>query len=368
MTVKVSVVMSAYNSAEYLGQAIESILQQTFAGFEFIIIDDGSTDRTWNILSGYAEQDQRIRLFKNARNIGLTKSLNRGIMQAKGTYIARQDADDISLPERLQTQVAYMESHPSTALLAAGVQYIDEKGNQLWRDIPPQNDTLLLWNLLFRNPLRHSTVCWRRQLIEERIGRYSPEFMYAQDYELWERIAEKLPIAVFPEVLVKMRWHADALSVKQMEAQDAFAIQVTRRQLQSYLPGEYLSDQEIANFRVMPRQKDILQTRRFYALTSCQFKAAAFRYLRVWQQFRKTPFFSGILPDRHVLQDDIEQDILLWLKYCKHQHWYLIGGILMGAYWGNCPHRVYPLIYTVIRQSLLSGLNVFRPSVEKAEM
>ena len=102
MPPKVSVVMSVHNGSHYLHEAVESILNQTFTDFEFITIDDFSTDSSWEILTKYADQDQRIKLFKNEENLGLTKSLNKGLKLAQGDYIARQDADDVSLPERFE--------------------------------------------------------------------------------------------------------------------------------------------------------------------------------------------------------------------------------------------------------------------------
>ncbi|PSO83704.1 MAG: hypothetical protein BRC41_11810, partial [Cyanobacteria bacterium QH_9_48_43] len=101
---KISVVMPVYNGANYIREAVESILNQTFTDFEFIVIDDCSTDRSWEILTKYANQDQRVKLFKNEENLGVTKSLNKGLKLAQGDYIARQDADDVSLPERFEKQ------------------------------------------------------------------------------------------------------------------------------------------------------------------------------------------------------------------------------------------------------------------------
>ena len=128
---KVSVVMAVYNGEQYLQEAIESILSQTFSDFEFIIVDDASTDCTPEIVQNYAKYDKRIRLMRNKRNLGLTKSLNRGLNVSQGIYIARQDADDLSLPKRLELQVHFLDDHIEIGALGAGVEIVDEKGSSL---------------------------------------------------------------------------------------------------------------------------------------------------------------------------------------------------------------------------------------------
>ncbi|MBD3305804.1 glycosyltransferase [candidate division KSB3 bacterium] len=340
MRPEISVLMSVYNGERYLSEAVESILRQTFSDFEYIIFDDGSTDRSWDILTKYAGQDQRIRLFRNATNLGLTKTLNKGLTLARGTYIARQDADDISLSERFAQQVAYMEAHPSVALVSTGVQYIHEHASQQWVDMPPHDPLMLRWLLLFWNPIKHSTVLWRRELVTSRVGHYNPSFVYAQDYDLWVRMAEHLSIATLPLVLVTMRWHDEAISVANITPQDAFGIQIIRHQLRRYFPHTYFTEQEVTQLRCIPQQKDGYHSTYLWQLTSSQLEQAGRLYFQLWKQFRKVEGVSKNDPQRWVLlHHKIEQDLVALLRYCKHRKWLRSGARLIRLYLQSSPQR-----------------------------
>jgi len=180
----VTVLMSVYNGEPYLREAVESVLGQVFSDFEFLIIDDASTDRTVEIVESY--RDPRIRLYHNERNLGLTVSLNKGIELARGRYIARMDGDDISLPERLSRQFEFMESHPSVGVCGTWAKTIDPAGN-----ITGELSALTgasLKNLCWRpSPFLHPTVMVRADLMKS-YG-YNPEYRQAQDYELWLRLS-----------------------------------------------------------------------------------------------------------------------------------------------------------------------------------
>lgn len=181
----VSVVMSVYNGERYLREAIDSILGQTFKDFEFIIIDDGSTDDTLQIIKSY--KDPRIVLISR-ENKGLVVSLNEGIEQAKGKYIARQDADDYSLPERLRKQLDYMLSHSEVVICGATFTEIDSGGKVLQRIAIPLEDSVIRQELLARCPFAHgSTVYLRKTCLEA--GLYKEADFPAEDYALWIRIA-----------------------------------------------------------------------------------------------------------------------------------------------------------------------------------
>ncbi len=128
---RVSVLMSVYNGERFLRDSVESILGQTFTDFEFLILDDGSTDSTCEILEEYANKDARIVLVRNDRNLGLTRSLNKGLRLVRGEYLARQDADDISLPKRLEMQVKFLDAHPEVGVVGSALEIIDENGNTI---------------------------------------------------------------------------------------------------------------------------------------------------------------------------------------------------------------------------------------------
>ena len=210
MAPKVSVVMSVYNGDKHLREAVESILHQTFRGFEFIIVDDGSTDRTWEILASY--EDPRIALVRNEENIGLTKSLNRGLEMARGEYVARQDADDISLPERLEKQVEFLENNAEVGLLSCCFIEIDDEGRSVSIQRLPAEDTDLQERLLISNCFCHGAAMFRRECLES-VGAYRQEFEFAQDYDLWLRISERYKVANLEEALYEWRVDTDALSM-----------------------------------------------------------------------------------------------------------------------------------------------------------
>jgi hypothetical protein len=201
--VTISVLLPVWNCPHYVGQAIESILKQSCSSFEFIIIDDGSTDNTPEVLRKY--QDPRIRFVQHA-NRGLAATLNEGIELARGKYIARQDQDDVSLPERLAKQFAYMESHPECGLLGSWAQIME--GDRLTERYHRHPACLseLRYHLLFNNPFVHSSVMLRKRAVDA-VGGYStdPERQPPEDYELWSRMSRQVGVANLPEVLLYYR-------------------------------------------------------------------------------------------------------------------------------------------------------------------
>ncbi len=199
---EVTVLMSVYNGDRYVRGAIDSILHQTFGDFELLIIDDGSTDQTASILSGYT--DRRINVLTNSSNQGLTKSLNMGLRAARGNYIARIDADDAAHPERLAKQVLFLTDHSKTVLLGSNCYKIDESGTILGQTDLCVNNVQLKWNLLFYNCFYHSSVMFRRKEVTG-LGGYNPDIDYAQDYDLWLRIAARYSVACLEEPLVYFR-------------------------------------------------------------------------------------------------------------------------------------------------------------------
>lgn len=180
--------MSVYNGAATLTAAIESILNQTYRDFEFIICDDASSDETWNILCSFQEKDPRIYLIRNEQNRGLGASLNRCFSEAKGIYIARQDADDISLPNRLERTLAYLQMH-NLPYAACGVEVFDDKG--IWnRRMFPERITKHI--IAQKNPFFHPTMVFKREVIELAEGYRVAEYTRrTEDYDLVMRLASK---------------------------------------------------------------------------------------------------------------------------------------------------------------------------------
>ena len=203
----VSVILSAYNAEQYLGEAIESILAQTFTDFELLVVNDGSTDRTADIVRGYA--DYRVQLVTNPSNLGLAKSLNQGIAVARGRYIARQDADDFSLPERLQKQFDFMERHSQVAVLGTGRRILSSSGPIKSGRMPMASPSFS--DMLKSNRIVGASAMIRKKRLDE-VGGYDDFFRQADDYELWLRITKKYSVANLPEALYVVRRNQDSLT------------------------------------------------------------------------------------------------------------------------------------------------------------
>jgi hypothetical protein len=197
--------MAVLNGEAYLREAVDSILGQTFTDFELIIVDDGSTDRTPEILRSI--RDPRVRLLTNPSNLGLARSLNLGMAKAVGEFIARQDADDVSEPDRFERQVAFLDGHPETALLGSAHTEIDAHGRVLGHVDAHCRRVTILWWMLFFCPFAHSAIVFRKQPVLEAVGGYDPSYRYSTDYEYWTRIADRFAVANLPEPLVRLRVH-----------------------------------------------------------------------------------------------------------------------------------------------------------------
>jgi GT2 family glycosyltransferase len=208
----VSVAMVVCNVDRFLGEAIESILGQTFREFEFIIVDFGSTDNSKSIISKYAASDSRIR-FQEIPHCGLAEARNAACALSRGRYIAIMDADDVALPERLRWQVEFMESRPETGVLGGAVECINPAGRALvtWSD--PTEHYEIMRALDERCPLRQPAVLMRRDAFAS-IGGYRAPFAPAEDYDLWLRIAEHYQIANLEQVVLKYRIHPHQVSLR----------------------------------------------------------------------------------------------------------------------------------------------------------
>ena len=225
----ISVLLPVYNAQDYLRESIDSILGQTFTDFELIIINDGSTDGSKAIIDSYA--DPRIMII-DQKNAGLPVSLNRAIAKAKGKYLARQDADDVSLPTRLSEQAAYLESHADCALLGTWAQII-EKDNLTNRTLthPCENGEIQI-KLLFYNCFVHSSVMIRKATLNQ-CGIYpeDPEKFPPEDYDLWLRITQVAQVANLPKMLLQYRELPGSISRQKLEIMQARARKMSSRAL-----------------------------------------------------------------------------------------------------------------------------------------
>lgn len=199
----VSVVMAVYNGKPYLEKSVRSILEQTFKDFEFIIINDGSEDGSGEVLEEWAAIDDRVQLV-HQENMGLIASLNRGLDLARGRYIARMDADDVSHPKRFELQVDFLDVNSGAGVAGTQVEVISEEGEHIDHWTPPRASSLIAWRLLFNAPYVHPSVMARRELLEELNG-YSKSARHSEDYELWTRAIQVSCLTSVPHTLLKFR-------------------------------------------------------------------------------------------------------------------------------------------------------------------
>ena len=203
----VSVLMPVFNGEKYLTAAINSILRQTYTNFEFLVLDDGSTDKSVPIVQSF--KDARIRHIISHENSGIERTLNKGLKLAQGKYIARMDCDDVSLPHRLQCQVAFMEQNPEIGVLSAAIQILKYGHADKVRRWPATDDAIKI-HLLFQNPLSHPVIMMRKETID---GFYYPfDCQYAEDYRLWTILANHTKFANLPDILLHYRVHPNQIT------------------------------------------------------------------------------------------------------------------------------------------------------------
>jgi glycosyltransferase involved in cell wall biosynthesis len=216
----VSIIMSVYNGKQLLASTMRSMLNQTFGDFEFVIIDDGSTDGVTDLLRDYAAKDPRIKLVVR-ENKGLTRTLNEGLHLATAPLIARMDADDIAMPDRLEKQVAFMDAHPEVVLLGGAHDYIDALGRKLITMKPPTDNAALQQQCLDgTTPICHPLAMYRRDAALK-VGGYDESYLVAQDLDLWLRLGEVGELACLADVILQYRLHEKSISEKKQALQVA---------------------------------------------------------------------------------------------------------------------------------------------------
>lgn len=234
---EVSVVMPAYNAAKYIEAAITSILNQTHRDYELIVINDGSTDNTLAIAQQIAARDSRIKIF-NQENLGIVKSLNKGLALSTGKYIARMDADDISAPNRLERQLAAFKANPHLLVCGTWFQKIDSKNKKLATIFdPPTTNKQCKEYLLLKSCFAHPSVMINRSFSSIISLQYLEDYLYAEDYKLWSTLAHVGEFYNIPEKLLLYRVHNSQVSSRKLEAQ---------RRIHSLIASENLNSSGIA--------------------------------------------------------------------------------------------------------------------------
>jgi glycosyltransferase involved in cell wall biosynthesis len=229
VTPRVSAVIGAYDSARTLQRAIDSILAQTLADLELIVVDDGSRDDSAAIAQAAAARDERVRVLEMGRNTGIATSLNTALEQARAPVVAIQDADDRSAPERLARQLAVLDAEPAVAVVGCRMLEVDERG----RPLAPRtrfaagvvNDVLLAFN-----PIPNSAAAFRRDAVLA-VGGYDPRYRYATEYDLWLRLAEHAPLVALDEPLATREMGTANVAARAERAQTAEALAIRLRAL-----------------------------------------------------------------------------------------------------------------------------------------
>ncbi|MGC2698037.1 MAG: glycosyltransferase [Candidatus Angelobacter sp.] len=254
-----SVVMTAWNSELYLDQAVASILTQTFSEFEFIVVDDGSTDRTAALLTAYKARDSRMSVFSRNHQ-GRINALNFACERARGKYLFNLDADDVALPTRIEQQFAFMEENPDTALLGTASRLIWADGRLIRERIPPPDDASIRQELMTRACICHTSIAMRKEAFVA-AGGYRAPFRYGHDYDLFFRIADYGELANLDEVLVLHRIHGNqssALSFEEMIL-SGIAVQVAARLRAEKQSDASLLEDENAISRATLKQFDVTE-------------------------------------------------------------------------------------------------------------
>jgi glycosyltransferase involved in cell wall biosynthesis len=290
--------MSVYNGEQFIAEAIECILAQTYRDFEFIIINDGSSDASLAIMQEYAARDDRIHII-DQDNTGLTVALRRGIDAAKGEYIARMDVDDISLPRRFEKQMALLEARPELVAVTTDVQHYSENGPRPEISALKRDPRLLPLLLCFANELGgHGQVIFRRDAYQA-AGGYNPEFRYSQDYDLWTRLAKQGLFGSVREVLYHWLCGHGNISSRFSSAQAACSQSIQRRQYRRIIGSDMRETTAQALWlfsrRAAPERTSMLET---WRVTS-----AMLRGIRVFfkanpelahEKFESLRFFAAV--------------------------------------------------------------------------
>lgn len=230
---KITVVMPVYNGEKYLDTAIKSILNQKFTNFEFVIVDDASTDNSVEIINSY--QDQRIKLIKNNVNLGIPTTRNKCLQESSGEYVAVLDCDDYAYPSRLAEQLEFMENNPDFGMVGSWVELIDENDDltgEVWNEDEPSQK--IPCRLLFHNYFAHSAVLLRRSALDAvKINGevYRKDYPNAQDYDLWVRISKKFKVWNIPKVLIKYRVHSHCISLKAANLVEQLTCKIVTEQM-----------------------------------------------------------------------------------------------------------------------------------------
>ena len=313
----INVVMPVFNSAAFLAESIESILSQSYKDFEFIILNDGSTDRSWEIIQEYALTEKRIRTVQNATNMGIFLTRNLGLEMSTSLYVAVMDSDDISLPDRFEKQVAFLESHPDIDVLGGQIVKIGNTTQSGKKSNYPLTPGGIRWGLFSGCQLAHPTVMMRGRLFADEGFRYK-EFTVAQDYDLWTRLAPGHKIANLPDVLVQYRIHQASISQTKYQIQKDETVRIVKDYIKG-LTGEELPESIVKGLiltKDLLSKQDALGLYKFLQRLQRQsrnweldqlgrseiFHQAAYKLTSVYDYFKRDPRLIPLLINAGLLE------------------------------------------------------------------
>ena len=247
---RLSVLTAVFNGQRFLDEAVESVLTQDFRDFEYLLVDDGSTDRTAEILAAWAARDPRVVLLRNSANAGHSASLNRALRAARGTWIARQDADDLSEPGRFSRQMAFADDHPDVVLISTDYRVVDERGALLRSDRRSDRREVVEYFLRFGNILGgHTQVLFRRDDALAVAG-YEESYRVSEDYDLWTRLAARGGVVIIPFFGMRYRLHAESASRAATREDRMTGVRIVQRELGGFL-GRAVGEREALAVRIV---------------------------------------------------------------------------------------------------------------------
>lgn len=319
---KISVLMPVYNCELYIREAIESVLNQTFNDFEFLIVDDASTDKTVSIIKSF--NDSRIKLIEKFQNLGIIDSLNYGIEIARGDYIARMDGDDICLPERFEKQVVFLDNNSDVILCGTAFQLIET--DKIIKH--PSDHEAILIKLCFGTSFCHSSIMGRKEVFLQ--DKYDENFKHAEDYDLWTRLAFKGQLANIDDVLLKYRVHENQISNTQSRVQFENSFHCKLRMLNRYNPREKFGEEQMK--LVLGMNKPLTLRDCEIGLDWIKFLLHKNQILNVFENDKlkkrlykyKIDFLRSYFSKKNILQFD---SFVFFFKYTSIKEFYFISRI-----------------------------------------
>jgi glycosyltransferase involved in cell wall biosynthesis len=229
----ISVIIPIYNSESYVGEALESIINQAYKNLEIILVDDGSTDKSLVIVEKYAESDKRIVILRNGNNSGIVVSLNKGISYCHGKYVARMDSDDWSFPYRISKQVEFLEKNPDVVICGGSIEIVDVNMKHLNYRLYPLTDKKVRSVIFMFSPYAHPSVMYRAEAVRK-AGLYDNSFLWAEDYDLYFRLGMIGKFSNLHEPLLKLRTHKNSVSQTRLKKQELMTLLVRFKSWISY--------------------------------------------------------------------------------------------------------------------------------------